>query len=146
MILKINIGKQKIILNVQDNMFKQKIEEKKEPELVSETTLEDIVSKLETLITILSKEKPRVNDPKNNDKALLLDISKTLSIFLESQLQINEAIKGGLNVNIPTTNNKELVDAILEHNKLLKLNLVKSYKFDIKKDEDGIKTVLVNSI
>lgn len=128
-------------------MFKQKIEEKKkEPELVPETNLEDVVSKLETLIAILSKEKPKIADPKSNDKAVLLDISKTLSIFLESQLQISEAIKGGLNVNIPTTNNKELVDAILEHNKLLKLNLVKSYRFDIKKDEDGIKTVLVNSI
>lgn len=126
-------------------MFKQKVEEKKkEPEVVPETSLEDVVSKLEILIAILSKEKPKVNEPKSNDKAVLLDISKTLTIFLESQLQINEAIKGGLNVNIPTSNNKELIDAILEHNKLLKLNLVKSYRFDIQKNEDGIKTVLVN--
>lgn len=130
-------------------MFKQKVQEKKETKedkLVSETDLKDVISKLETLISILSKEEPKIKEPKNNDRALLLDISKTLSIFLESQLQINEAIKGGLNVNIPVTNNKELTDAILEHNKLLKLNLTKSYRFDVQKNEDGIKTVLVNPI
>lgn len=125
-------------------MFKQKVEEKKEDKLVPETDLKDVISKLETLISVLSKEESKVKEPKNNDRALLLDISKTLSIFLESQLQINEAIKGGLNVNIPVSNNKELTDAILEHNKLLKLNLTKSYRFDVQKNEDGIKTVLVN--
>lgn len=127
-------------------MFKQKVEEKKEDKLVPETDLKDVISKLETLISVLSKEESKIKEPKNNDRALLLDISKTLSIFLESQLQINEAIKGGLNVNIPVTNNKELTDAILEHNKLLKLNLTKSYRFDVQKNEDGIKTVLVNPI
>lgn len=128
-------------------MFKQKVEEKKEikeDKLVPETDLKDVISKLEALITILSKEEPKVKESKNNDRALLLDISKTLSIFLESQLQINEAIKGGLNVTLPVTNNKELTDAIFEHNKLLKLNLTKSYRFDVQKNEDGIKTVLVN--
>lgn len=130
-------------------MFKQKVEGKEtkrviETELVKDTSLEDVISKLEDLITILSKEKLKDKEPNTNDRALLLDISKTLSIFLESQLQINEAIKGGLNVTVPVSNNKELTDAILEHNRLLKLNLTKSYRFDIQKNEDGIKTVLVN--
>lgn len=127
---------------------KKPIDKEKE-KVVEDPTLKELCSKLDSLITLLSKESPKTSEGGKHDRALLLDISKTLSIFLESQLQLTQTINEqsiGINSSLKgiiVPDNKELLTVITEHNKLLRQNLSKSYHFDVQRNEDGISKVIV---